>query len=377
MADVLVTLRSPGRIAIRLARVRHRCRTEARFGGARGRGTDGSERRCLARGAAADRRASSSRPRVARSTTTSTRPTRRSSASRPTPRRPTSSGPSPRRGGPSTRPSGRATSSCASGAFVSCTRRWSITRTSWPTSPSPRSGAPRMLMGGPQLGEPIKFLPFFADLAESYEWHPAARRRRHDGRAEQPVGRARAGRGGRARSRRGTTRTRSTSPRSRRPSPPGAPSCSSRRRTRRGPALALGRLVAEHTDIPAGRAQRRDRRRQDDRRGADHQPGRRHGQLHRLDRGRSADHGGRCRPPSSGSSSSSAASRPRSSSTTSTTSARRRSRAVFGICTHGGQGCATSTRLLLPRSRYDEGVEAAAAMIAGMLLRRPRGPGAT
>jgi aldehyde dehydrogenase (NAD+) len=32
-------------------------------------------------------------------------------------------------------------------------------------------GAPRMLMGGPQLGEPLKFVPFYADLAESYEWH--------------------------------------------------------------------------------------------------------------------------------------------------------------------------------------------------------------
>ncbi|CAO5188413.1 3-succinoylsemialdehyde-pyridine dehydrogenase [Frankia sp. AiPs1] len=40
--------------------------------------------------------------------------------------------------------------------------------------------------------------------------------------------------------------------------------------------------------------------------------------------------------------------------------------AAFGICTHGGQGCATSTRLLLPRSRYEEGVEAAAALIAGI-----------
>ncbi len=38
--------------------------------------------------------------------------------------------------------------------------------------------------------------------------------------------------------------------------------------------------------------------------------------------------------------------------------------AVFGVSTHGGQGCATSTRLLLPRSRYDEGVEAAAAMLS-------------
>ncbi len=35
--------------------------------------------------------------------------------------------------------------------------------------------------------------------------------------------------------------------------------------------------------------------------------------------------------------------------------------AAFGVCTHGGQGCAIPTRLLLPRSRYDEGVEIAVA----------------
>jgi aldehyde dehydrogenase (NAD+) len=31
--------------------------------------------------------------------------------------------------------------------------------------------------------------------------------------------------------------------------------------------------------------------------------------------------------------------------------------AVMGVCTHSGQGCAINTRLLLPRSRYDEGIE--------------------
>ena len=45
------------------------------------------------------------------------------------------------------------------------------------------------------------------------------------------------------------------------------------------------------------------------------------------------------------------------------------------ICTHGGQGCATSTRLLLPRSRYDEGVEAAAALIAAISYGDPENPG--
>jgi len=35
--------------------------------------------------------------------------------------------------------------------------------------------------------------------------------------------------------------------------------------------------------------------------------------------------------------------------------------AVMGVCTHAGQGCAITTRLLLPRSRYDEGLEIVAA----------------
>jgi aldehyde dehydrogenase (NAD+) len=33
------------------------------------------------------------------------------------------------------------------------------------------------------------------------------------------------------------------------------------------------------------------------------------------------------------------------------------SMAAFSVCAHGGQGCAMPTRMLLPRSRYDEGVE--------------------
>ena len=31
---------------------------------------------------------------------------------------------------------------------------------------------------------------------------------------------------------------------------------------------------------------------------------------------------------------------------------------AFGVCMHAGQGCATPTRMLLPRSRYDEGIRA-------------------
>jgi aldehyde dehydrogenase (NAD+) len=37
---------------------------------------------------------------------------------------------------------------------------------------------------------------------------------------------------------------------------------------------------------------------------------------------------------------------------------------AIGVCAHSGQGCAITTRLLLPRARYDEGVELASAMMA-------------
>ena len=36
------------------------------------------------------------------------------------------------------------------------------------------------------------------------------------------------------------------------------------------------------------------------------------------------------------------------------------------VCVHAGQGCAMQTRMLLPRSRYDEGVELVSAAIAGV-----------
>src|SRR3954454_23470910 len=35
------------------------------------------------------------------------------------------------------------------------------------------------------------------------------------------------------------------------------------------------------------------------------------------------------------------------------------------VCIHAGQGCAMQTRMLLPRSRYDEGVELITAAMEG------------
>jgi aldehyde dehydrogenase (NAD+) len=45
------------------------------------------------------------------------------------------------------------------------------------------------------------------------------------------------------------------------------------------------------------------------------------------------------------------------------------------VCTHAGQGCAIQTRLLLPRSRYDEGLAAVKAAIEKIPYGDPKSPG--
>ncbi len=44
---------------------------------------------------------------------------------------------------------------------------------------------------------------------------------------------------------------------------------------------------------------------------------------------------------------------------------------AIGVCTHSGQGCAITTRLLLPRSRYDEMLEVADSMMASVTYGDP------
>ncbi len=48
---------------------------------------------------------------------------------------------------------------------------------------------------------------------------------------------------------------------------------------------------------------------------------------------------------------------------------------AFTAAMHAGQGCAITTRLVVPRAHYDEAVEAAAATMAGLTPGDPRDPG--
>ncbi|MCV7175955.1 aldehyde dehydrogenase [Mycolicibacterium sphagni] len=51
------------------------------------------------------------------------------------------------------------------------------------------------------------------------------------------------------------------------------------------------------------------------------------------------------------------------------------SMAAFTASMHAGQGCAITTRLVVPKARYDEAVEAAAATMAGLKPGDPTNPG--
>jgi aldehyde dehydrogenase (NAD+) len=48
--------------------------------------------------------------------------------------------------------------------------------------------------------------------------------------------------------------------------------------------------------------------------------------------------------------------------------------AAFSVCVHAGQGCALSTRLLVPRAAYDQAVQAAAATLGGIRPGDPTDP---
>ena len=89
----------------------------------------------------------------------------------PTRRRKTCIGPSTPPGGPSTRPTGRPTASCASAACYSCTRRSKQRRKSCARNSSSRSGHPAPSPTGPQLDAPLaEGLRYPAKLIDEYPW---------------------------------------------------------------------------------------------------------------------------------------------------------------------------------------------------------------
>jgi aldehyde dehydrogenase (NAD+) len=49
--------------------------------------------------------------------------------------------------------------------------------------------------------------------------------------------------------------------------------------------------------------------------------------------------------------------------------------AAFTVCTHAGQGCAITTRLVVPRDRLDEATELAASTLAALPAADPTDPG--
>jgi aldehyde dehydrogenase (NAD+) len=48
---------------------------------------------------------------------------------------------------------------------------------------------------------------------------------------------------------------------------------------------------------------------------------------------------------------------------------------AFSVCIHAGQGCALTTRLIVPRARYDEAVDSTAATMRKVSVGDPRHPG--
>jgi aldehyde dehydrogenase (NAD+) len=234
-------------------------------------------------------------------------------------------------------------------------------------------GAPRALMDGPQLGAPLNFLPFYADLAERYDWtQPLGETDTMAGRANRWVEREAIGVVGAI-----TPWNYPNQINIAKTAPALAAGCTVVLK----PApdtpwtgLALGRLAVEHTDLPPGV----------------------------LNVVTAADK-------SIGEVITTSSDVDMVSFTGSTAVGRRimqagaptikrvflelggksahivlddvediasaSAGAAFGICTHGGQGCATSTRLLLPRSRYDEGVEAVAGLVASLPYGDPEEPG--
>ena len=103
-------------------------------------------------------------------------------------------------------------------------------------------------------------------------------------------------------------------------------------------------------------------------------PGRRHGELHRLDERRRARSPRSAALWSARACSSSAASPPGSCSRTPTSIRRCRSWSAPASATNAGQSCVCISRILAPRSRYEEIASRLTEMISGLKVGDPREP---
>ena len=236
------------------------------------------------------------------------------------------------------------------------------------------AGSPIMLTYTVQCDQTIDWLPFFADLAGQLRVRAADARHAVHGHAEPPPAAARGGRRGR---------------RDHAVELPAVPEplqarTGARGRLHRGAeAGARHAVVRDHARPPDRRAHRHSRRRRQRRRqlrsparrDARHRSARRRGDLHRLDRDRPARDGERRRDGEEG--------LPRARRQVGDDHARRRrpaerARQHRRRCARTpARAARITTRLLLPRSRYAEGVELATEAFQQLHVRRPDEPGAS
>ena len=288
-------------------------------------------------------------------------------------------GPGHRRGtaGRSTRPTGRRTAAFRKRCLQQLKRR---ARQGRRTTLRPQIvtevGAPIMLTYAVQQDSCIDDMQWDIDLIDRYEWEYEPPGPRVHGHAAATGGRARARSASSVRSRRGTSRSCSTCRSSRRRSRRATPWCSSPRPTRRGaPRSSARSSPSRPTSRPASSTSSTSGDKADGRRDA-----------HR---------------PTRASTWSPSPARPAIGKRIMARTAPRRVKKVFlelggksaniilddadfdgtavpagsMVCIHGGQGCAITTRMLLPESRYDEGVDMLKAAFESVPYGDPTDPG--
>ena len=261
-------------------------------------------------------------------------------------------------------------------ACCNCRTRSSPSRRSCARSSSSRSGCPRAITYGPQLDAPLadglqvsgqadrrvpvgdRSLGDAVDLAHRREHHPqglagAGRRGRRDRAVELPV--------------RGHHPTSSA-----RRWQPATPSCSSRRPNTPFNATRLGRLIAEKTDIPAGVVNVVT--------ASDHFVGEELTLSPKVDLisfTGSTVVGKRIMEKGAATMKRLFLELGGKSATIVLEDADFALGCMIGIapCMHAGQGCANPTRMLLPRSRYDEGVEILKGIYESVAPGDPQDPG--